>query len=134
VRRSIRFNQSFLFPIFKDGWTISANLALEINTANSITGYRTGDALHAEFQATKRIGKWTVGPVGYYVGQVTDDKSSAYYNNAINTNRFNIWAAGGLVGLRLRARRADVLMRSTNSLQFQWRDAAHCRWLGIRRA
>lgn len=92
------FQPELLVSYLKDGWTLSANFALEINTANSITGYTSGDALHAEFQATKRIGKWTVGPVGYYVGQVTDDKSSAYYAGAINTNRFNIWAAGGLIG------------------------------------
>jgi hypothetical protein len=87
-----------LFSYLKDGWTLSANLALEINTANSITGYTSGDVLHAEFQAVKRIGKWSFGPVGYYVGQVTNDTSSAYYHYAINTNQFNIWAAGALVG------------------------------------
>ena len=87
-----------LVSYLKDGWTLSANTALEINTANSITRYTSGDVLHAEFQATKRFGKWTTGPVGYYVGQVTNDKSSAFYNFAINTNRFNLGAAGWLVG------------------------------------
>jgi hypothetical protein len=37
-------------------------------------------------------------PVGYYVGQVGDDKSSAFYRDAININRYNVWAAGALVG------------------------------------
>jgi hypothetical protein len=36
--------------------------------------------------------------VGYYVGQVGNDTSSAFYNYAINANRFNLWAVGGLVG------------------------------------
>jgi hypothetical protein len=26
------------------------------------------DILHAEFTATKTIGKWTIGPVAYYAG------------------------------------------------------------------
>lgn len=88
----------FLVSYLKDGWVVSANLSLEINTKNTITDYRTGDILHAEFQATKKFGKWTVGPVGYYLGQVTSDTSSAFYRNAINVNKFNIWAAGALVG------------------------------------
>ena len=33
--------------------------------------------LHADFTATKTIGKWTFGPVAYYFGQVTNDKCPA---------------------------------------------------------
>jgi hypothetical protein len=86
------------FSYLKDGWNLSTIVLYETNTANTDTGYRSGDTLDAEFIATKTIGKWTFGPVGYYYGQVTDDTSSAYYGNAINVNRFNVWAAGGLVG------------------------------------
>ena len=82
----------------KDGWSLTANVFDEINTASTVTNYRSGDVLHAEFTATKTIGNWTVGPVAYYVGQVTDDRSSAFYGGAINVNRYNIWAAGGMVG------------------------------------
>jgi outer membrane putative beta-barrel porin/alpha-amylase len=52
----------------------------------------------AEFTATKTIGKWTFGPVGYVAAQVTDDTSSAYYNYAVNSNRYTRMAAGGLLG------------------------------------
>ncbi|WP_407123517.1 transporter [Bradyrhizobium sp. STM 3561] len=69
-----------------------------MNTANSITNYRSGDVFHAEFTATKRIGKWTIGPVAYYVEQVTNDRSSSFYNFATNVSRYNVWAVGGLVG------------------------------------
>jgi len=92
------FQPNLVVSYMKDGWNLTANLFHEINTENSITKYRSGDVFHAEFTATKTIGKWTVGPVGYYVGQVTNDHSSAYYNNVINVNRYNVWAAGGLVG------------------------------------
>jgi hypothetical protein len=70
----------------------------EINTANARTEYRSGDILHAEFTATKTIGKWTFGPVAYYAGQITNDRSSPFYGGAINVNRYNLWAAGALVG------------------------------------
>jgi hypothetical protein len=93
------FQPELIVSYLKDGWNLSAALYEEFNTANSITGYKTGNILHADFTATKTIGNWTLGPVAYYVGQVSDDKSSAYYNYLIqNANRYNIWAVGGLVG------------------------------------
>jgi hypothetical protein len=89
---------SFVVSYIKDGWNLTANTFLEINTANTVTNYTSGDVLHFEFAATKSFGNWTIGPVGYYVGQVTDDKSSSFYNYAIGSQRYNVWAAGGLVG------------------------------------
>jgi hypothetical protein len=94
VLRGGRFNPTW----FNDGWNLTANMFEEINTRNTVTGYTSGDVLHAEFTAVKTIGKWTIGPVAYYIGQVTDDQSSEFYGGAINVNRYNIWAAGGLVG------------------------------------
>ena len=92
------FQPNIVVSYLKDGWSLTANVFDEINTASTVTNYRSGDVLHAEFTATKTIGNWTVGPVAYYVGQVTDDRSSAFYGGAINVNRYNIWAAGGMIG------------------------------------
>jgi hypothetical protein len=92
------FQPEFLVSYLKDGWNLTANIFAEFNTRSTVTQYQSGDILHAEFTATKTIGKWTVGPVAYYAGQVSDDKSSAFYGGAINVNRYNIWAVGGLVG------------------------------------
>jgi len=92
------FSPNVTVSYLKNGWNLTANIFDEINTENSYTHYRTGDILHAEFTATKEIGKWKIGPVGYYVGQVTNDRSSAYYNYGINSNRYDVWAAGGLIG------------------------------------
>lgn len=92
------FQPNLVFSYLKDGWNLTVNIFDEINTANPLTHYRSGDVLHAEFTATKTVGNWTIGPVAYYAGQVTDDRSSAFYGGAINVNRYNIWAAGGLVG------------------------------------
>jgi len=92
------YQPSLFVSYLKGGWNITAAFSDEINTKNELTQYRSGQVLHAEFGATKQLGKWTVGPLAYYVGQITDDKSSAFYGGAINTNRYNAWAAGGLVG------------------------------------
>jgi hypothetical protein len=92
------FMPEFVVSYLKDGWNLTANIFGEINTENTITKYRSGDILHAEFTATKSIGKWTVGPVAYYAGQVTDDRSSAFYQGAINVNRYNLFAVGAELG------------------------------------
>jgi hypothetical protein len=92
------FQPEFVISYLKNGWNFTANLFEELNTKNTITGYQTGDILHAEFTATKTIDKWTVGPVAYYVGQVTKDTSSPFYRGAINSNSYDIWAVGGLIG------------------------------------
>jgi hypothetical protein len=92
------FQPEFIVSYLKDGWNLTANMFAEFNTASTVTGYRSGDVLHAEFTAAKTIGKWTVGGVGYYAGQISDDKSSAFYGGAINVNRYDLWAVGALVG------------------------------------
>lgn len=103
------FQPEFVFSYLKDGWNLSAAVYEEFNTANSITGYTTGNILHADFTATKTIGNWTVGPVAYYVGQVSNDTSSAYYSNLIqNANRYDIWSVGGLVGYNFGAANFSV--------------------------
>jgi len=92
------FQPNLTVSYVKDGWNLSANIFQEINTANSITGYTSGNVLHAEFTATKTVGNWTLGPVAYYAGQVTDDQSSDFYNHTVNLNRYDIWAVGAMVG------------------------------------
>ena len=98
------FQPELILSYLKDGWNLSAAMYYEINTANSIDNYTTGNIFHVDFTATKTIGKWTVGPVAYYVGQVTDDKCpigicTAFnpLGTAGNAQRFNLWAVGGLI-------------------------------------
>jgi hypothetical protein len=104
------FQPEAIFSYLKDGWNLSAAIYAEFNTANSITGYTSGAQLHADFTATKTIGKWTFGPVAYYIGQVSDDSCSsatcvatyagltpAGVGPTLN-QRYNVWAVGGLVG------------------------------------
>ncbi len=81
-----------------EGWEFTLKDALEINSKNRDTDYKSGDVLHLSFLATKTIGNWTVGPVVTYIGQVSNDSSSAYYHGAVAANRYNDLALGGLVG------------------------------------
>jgi hypothetical protein len=99
------FQPELILSYLKNGWNLSVAMYDEINTANTIDNYTTGNIFHADFTATKTIGKWTIGPVAYYVGQVTNDKCpigvcSAFFGpngTAGNAQRYNLFAVGGLV-------------------------------------
>jgi hypothetical protein len=97
------FQPEAILSYLKDGWNLSAAFYYEINTANSVTHYTSGDILHADFTATKTIGKWTIGPVAYYWGQVTNDSCPASClatgaTTLAHYQRTDVWAVGGLVG------------------------------------
>ena len=98
------FQPELILSYLGGGWNLSAAIYDEINTANTKDNYTTGDIFHVDFTATKTIGKWTFGPVGYYVAQVTDDKCPVGICTAMNptgtlgnASRFHIFALGGLV-------------------------------------
>jgi hypothetical protein len=96
------FQPELIGSYLKDGWNLSAAIYEELHTRNTVSQYTTGNILHADFTATKTIGKWTLGPVAYYYGQVSNDSCTATCAYAtgtlLNAQRFNIWAVGGLVG------------------------------------
>ena len=98
------FQPEVIVSYLKDGWNLSAAIYEEFNTANQIDHYTQGDIFHVDFTATKTIGKWTFGPVGYYVAQVTDDKCPTGICSTLhpfgilgNTQRYQLFAAGGLI-------------------------------------
>ena len=102
------FQPEAIISYLQDGWNLSAGIYEELNTQNTVTGYTSGNILHADFTATKTIGKWTFGPVAYYEGQVSNDSCSSPTCQAIygvtpgtvaglTNNRYNVWAVGALV-------------------------------------
>jgi hypothetical protein len=99
------FQPEAIFSYIKDGWNLTAAVYEEFNTENNNTHYTSGNIFHADFTATKTIGKWTLGPVAYYVGQVTNDTCPvscvAIYGanqTLANAQRTDVWAVGGLLG------------------------------------
>jgi hypothetical protein len=104
------FSPEVIVSYLKDGWNLSVGIYEEISTQNSISHYTSGNIRHADFTATKTIGKWTLGPVAYYYGQVTNDTCAANClpftavvpgigptGTLLNPQRFNVWAVGGLL-------------------------------------
>jgi hypothetical protein len=98
------FQPELILSYLGNGLNLSAAIYDEINTANTKDNYTTGDIFHVDFTATKTIGKWTFGPVAYYVAQITNDKCPVGICTAINptgiagnTSKYHLLAVGGLV-------------------------------------
>jgi hypothetical protein len=91
------FQPQLVLSYFNDGWNLTADLYYEINTRNQRSGYRSGDVFHADRTATKRFGKWTFGPVAYYVAQTTSDSPGAAFDAALTAAIPQ--APGGFTGL-----------------------------------
>ncbi len=79
-------------------FTFNNNIDGEFTTANRLTGYQNGNVLRETASVTATFGRLTLGPAVEYIGQITGDKSTAFYKYAINTNRYNQLALGGIVG------------------------------------
>ncbi len=97
------YQPELILSYLGNGWNLSAALYEEFATANRATQYTSGNIFHVDMTATKTIGKWTIGPVAYYVAQVTDDSCPlaciANGGSTLNhSSRFSTWAVGGLVG------------------------------------
>jgi hypothetical protein len=99
------FQPELAISYLANGWNLTAFLYGEFNTANRIDNYTSGDVFHVDFTATKTIGKWTFGPVGYYVAQVTNDSCPIGVCTATHplgtlgfAQRYQVLALGGLVG------------------------------------
>ncbi len=60
----------------KDDWHLSLHGVYNTNTENHSTRYRSGDQVFVNATLTRKIfDTWSVGPVGYYQQQITDDKN-----------------------------------------------------------
>jgi len=98
------FQPEVIFSYLGGGYNLSAALYGEFNTANQQDHYTQGNVFHADFTATKTFGKWTLGPVAYYVAQVSNDSCPVGVCTALhplgivgNPQRYQLFAVGGLV-------------------------------------
>ncbi len=99
------FEPSLAFSYLGNNWVASANFFYDINTKSdgvccagnsSIT---SGNALYGDLTAVYKIGKWSVGPVGYFEVQTTNDTGTCQVTPTTNIcGRYQTAAAGGLVG------------------------------------
>jgi hypothetical protein len=119
---------SYLAPT----WNLTLNTSYNIYTASKGTyanlggtpfgnGYVSGNQFVGDFHALYKIGKWSIGPVGYFVWQTTADRAGgggcaalAVAAAAIGCANQNEFALGGLVGYDFGP--VDVQAWVTNSI------------------
>ncbi|HEX7816435.1 SphA family protein [Dyella sp.] len=78
-----------------DGWNLTLNNVVDINKRNSRTDYLSGNAYYLDLTASRTIGHWTVGVIGNYSRQFSDDRQ---YGSVVgNGNRFEHMLVGPLL-------------------------------------
>jgi hypothetical protein len=101
------------------GWDLTAHFLYDFNTASAGhsspfagtpaaafgMGYRSGDQAFLDLTATKKYGKWEIGPVAYFEWQTTPDQPGSGFTcaqmQAVTTvacGRATDYAIGGLIG------------------------------------
>jgi hypothetical protein len=100
------FEPSIAFSYLGNNWVASANFFYDIKTRSQgnccvqNTTITSGNALYGDFNAVYKFGKWSIGPVGYFEAQTTNDTGSGC-NPAPGVSfcgRYQTAAAGGLIG------------------------------------
>ncbi|WP_095834342.1 SphA family protein [Brenneria goodwinii] len=65
---------SLALTYLADGWNITVNNLLDVNTTNKTTDYRSGMTYYLDMTVAKSINNFTLGLIGNYTRQITDDK------------------------------------------------------------
>jgi hypothetical protein len=93
------------FSYLGNNWVASANFFYDINTKSqgvccaSTSSITSGNALYGDLTAVYKIGKWSVGPVGYFEYQTTSDTGGCTPAPGVSLcGRYQTAAAGALVG------------------------------------
>jgi hypothetical protein len=104
-----------------NGWDLTAHFVYDFNTASAGhtgvfaatplapfgRGYRSGDQAFLDLTATKKFGKWEIGPVAYSMWQPTLDRPGGGFSCAtlaattgslVTCGRSTDYAIGGLIG------------------------------------
>jgi hypothetical protein len=100
------FEPSIAFSYLGNNWVASANFFYDINTKsqgnccvanNTIT---SGEAIFGDLTAVYKFGKWSIGPVGYFEVQTTNDTGTGCTPapGVSFCGRYETAAAGGLIG------------------------------------
>lgn len=87
-RNYTTFEPRFGISYVRDGWSLSSNVAFNINTRNEATLYQSGSLIASDLTATRRFfGKLEVGLGSTIIYQFTDDIQAGVIVPAVNGGR-----------------------------------------------
>ena len=84
-------------PILAEGTEFSAKFYWNNYLTNPATQYSTGSILNLDFAISERIGRFQIGPAGFYTVQVADDKQFGV-PIAPDGRRTKVLMLGGVLG------------------------------------
>ena len=67
------YEPSLAITYLKNGWNLTANNIIDVNTKDGQTNYQSGSVYYLDLTAVRTIGKWTLGAIGNYTQQFTND-------------------------------------------------------------
>jgi hypothetical protein len=85
--------------ITDQGYEVGAKLMYDINTTNTDTHYRSGQAFHTDYIVGKKVGNFDVGINGYFFVQVQDD-SLRYEPLGFDGNKAEAFSIGPVVSYK----------------------------------
>lgn len=116
---------NYAISYLNDGWDVTLNTLLNFNTKNTVTDYQSGDIIYFDGTITKKFNNLTLGIVGNYTAQITDD---SLYGSAANTpdngNKFHMALLGPMASYQFG--KMNVMLRwmepvyTKNTLKATW--------------
>ncbi len=67
------YEPSLAVTYLKNGWDLTANNVIDVNTKDTQTNYKSGSVYYLDLTAARTFGKFTVGAIGNYTQQFTND-------------------------------------------------------------
>ncbi|TDQ56823.1 hypothetical protein EDC45_1782 [Mesocricetibacter intestinalis] len=85
---------------FRNDWAFTINNTFDFNGKNKKTDYRSGNTYYLDLTATKKIDKWTLGLIGNWTKQFSDDKKAGVRVEGLHSrgNRIEHVMFGPMVG------------------------------------
>ena len=102
-------------PLIADGTEVSAKLYWDNYAANPITHYYSSDLLDVDFAVTEHIGRFQVGPAGYYIFQTGMDRQYGAIAPP-DGRRLEYLAIGGVIDYEMAEYNAAIKFKANTTV------------------
>ena len=94
---TLTYEPDFAISWLPAGWDLTAHSVFDFQTKDTVTNYQSGSVFYTDFTVTKTMRKWTVGAVGNWSQQFTNDVQNGMVVNG-NGNKFQHVLLGPMIG------------------------------------
>ena len=119
------FQPNYAISYLNDGWDVTLNTLLNFSSKDTVTDYQSGDIIYFDGTVAKKFNNLTLGLVGDYTAQFTNDSLyGSSHNTAYNGNKFKMALLGPMVSYQFG--KINVMLRwmepiyTENTLKASW--------------